>query len=354
MPDFLRPVVAIPAKNEEALLPRQIAALGRQTVLDHLPGPLEVIIVLNNTTDRSFIAAQAAAALAPRLRVTIEDVRYPPDRAHVGSARRHAMELAAEAAPAGVILTTDADASPADSWVEANLQALAVGADIVGGYIVGDPDEEARLGPGFLHRARLHARYGELRDELAALIDPLDHDPWPRHHDHTGGSLAVRSSVYRAVGGMDAVPFREDLAFVSKVMAAGYRLSHPLDVIVTVSARTQGRAKGGMADCLRTWIREEAEGTPVLFESPAAVEQRLRRRKAIRDLADVQPAIALRMLQDYGIKLATARTDGRSLAALIERHASDDPDAPRTVPALAAISTLSERIASLRGISDAA
>ena len=238
------------------------------------------------------------------------------------------MELAAEAAPAGVILTTDADAAPANSWVEANLQAIAVGADIVGGRIVGDPVEEARLGSGFLHRARLHARYGELRDELAALIDPLDHDPWPRHHDHTGGSLAVRSSVYRAVGGMDAVPFREDLAFVSKVRAAGYRLSHPLDVIVTVSARTQGRAKGGMADCLRTWIREEAEGTPVLFESPAAVERRLRRRKAIRDLADVQPAIALRMLQDLGIEPGIANTVGRSVAALIERHASDDPDAP--------------------------
>ena len=51
--DLLVPVVAIPAKNEEALLPRLIAALGRQTVLDRLPGPLEVIIVLNNTTDRS-------------------------------------------------------------------------------------------------------------------------------------------------------------------------------------------------------------------------------------------------------------------------------------------------------------
>ena len=101
--------------------------------------------------------------------------------------------------------------------------------------------------------------YGELRDELAALIDPMDHDPWPRHHDHTGGSLAVRSSVYRTVGGMDAVPFREDLAFVSKVMAAGYRLSHPLNVIVTVSARTQGRAKGGMADCLRTSIASSGD-----------------------------------------------------------------------------------------------
>ena len=113
--------------------------------------------------------------------------------------------------------------SPADSWVEANLKAIAAGADIVGGCIVGDPDEEARLGPGFLHRARLHARYGELRDELAALIDPLDHDPWPRHHDHTGGSLAVRSSVYRAVGGMDAVPFREDLGL--RVQGQGCGLS---------------------------------------------------------------------------------------------------------------------------------
>ena len=62
------------------------------------------------------------------------------------------MELAAAAAPAGVILTTDADAAPANSWVEANLQAVAAGADMVGGRIVGDPVEEARLGSGFLHR----------------------------------------------------------------------------------------------------------------------------------------------------------------------------------------------------------
>ena len=93
---------------------------------------------------------------------------------------------------------------------------------------------------------------------------------------------------------------------------------------------------------------------PVLVECPAAVEGRLRRRKAIRDLAGVQPTIALRMQPDLGIEPGIANAVGRSVAALIERHASDNPDAPATVPALSAISTLSERIASLRRISDAA
>ena len=35
-------------------------------------------------------------------------------------------------------------------------------------------------------------------------------------------------------------------------------------VAVTVSARTEGRAAGGMADCLSAWMRAEAEGRPAL------------------------------------------------------------------------------------------
>ena len=297
-----------------------------------LAAPLEVKLVLNNTTDRSRQVAEEAAARLPGLRLTIEEVAYPPERAHVGTARRHAMDLAAAAAPDGVILTSDADAVASDTWVEANLAAIAAGADIVGGHIVGDPEEEARLGPGFLRRAGLYARYGDLCDEFEALIDPLPHDPWPRHHDHSGGSLAVRTAVYRAVGGMDALPFREDLAFVSKVRAAGFLLRHPLDVVVTVSARTQGRAKGGMADCLAGWLRAEERGLPVLVECPEAVEARLRHRRRLRESAG----------------------GSRNAAALIERGAANGLDAPGTVPALAAIAALTDRIACLRGIPDAA
>jgi Glycosyl transferase family 2 len=344
----LLPVVAIPARDEEALLPRLIAALGRQRIgLEcHCPGmdggatgplPLEVVIVLNNTEDGSKAAVEAAALQAPWLRIRLEEVRYPPEHAHVGSARRRAMQIAADLQPAGVILTTDADAVPADDWIAANLRAIAAGADLVGGRIIGDPEEEALLGPGFLRRAALHARYSALCDELASVLDPLPHDPWPRHQDHTGASLAVRATVHAAVGGLDPLPFREDLAFVSKVRAAGYRLAHPVDVEVTVSARTVGRAPGGMADCLKTWLRDEAAGVPVRVECPSAVEARLRRRKAIRELARTWTVPA-----------------PFSAAALVERFASDDPDAPAAAEAEPALAGLEAMIAEARRRPDAA
>ena len=47
------------------------------------------------------------------------------------------MDLAVAAEPAGVILTTDADAMPSDGWIEANLKAITGGADVVGGRIRG-------------------------------------------------------------------------------------------------------------------------------------------------------------------------------------------------------------------------
>jgi hypothetical protein len=342
--------VAVPARNEAIRLPRLLDALARQTVHPRLVAPLDVILVINNTSDASAAVARAVAAAHPRLQLLVVDVTYPPERAHVGTARRQAMDLAAATAPDGVILTTDADAVPAVDWIARTLDALRTGADLVGGRIVGEPEEEARLGPGFAHRAALHARYAALCDELAALIDPLDHDPWPRHHDHSGASLAVRAAIYRRLGGMDPLPFREDLGFVGKARAAGLRLVHPGDVVVTVSARTEGRAPGGMADCVRTWVREEAAMAPVLVESPGRVEERLRLRRALRDLSHDAPA-ARALLRGRGLACGDA---ARSVAALIEDYAADDPDAPATTPALVAMGDMEQRISRLRGDSYAA
>ena len=42
-----------------------------------------------------------------------------------------------------VLLTTDADAIPRHDWIEANLRAIASGADLVAGHIVGNKQEEA-------------------------------------------------------------------------------------------------------------------------------------------------------------------------------------------------------------------
>lgn len=280
---LLRPVIAVPAKNEAERLPKLLSALARQTWLSTSPRPLDVIVVLNNCDDHSAEAVGAAAKRHAALRIDVTNVRFAPPWAHAGTARRFAMEHARNiGGPHCVLFSTDADAAPAIDWIEASLRVIRDGADLVGGHLIGDKHEEALLGPNFNRRAARHLEYAMLVDRLASLVDPDPHDPWPRHADHTGASLAVRGDVYSALGGIPAISFREDVAFVAKATAAGYRLRHPLDVRVTVSARLDGRAQGGMADCLKAWLAAEANGRPDLVDDAAAVFLRLARRRRLR------------------------------------------------------------------------
>lgn len=277
---MIEPIVCVPAKNEAERLPCLMQALHRQTWLNAYKKPLRTVLVLNNCNDESYAVATRVAQGLPRLALHIVEVKFPPPNAHVGSARGLAMDTALALAPKNsALLSTDADAIPHDDWVEANIRAIADGADLVGGHIVGNKQEEALLGPGFVRRAMQHLYYASLVDRLTSLFNPSPHDPWPRHFDHTGASLAVRSEVYAAVGGMPALPFREDVAFVESVCRAGYRLRHPLDVQVTVSARLDGRAAGGMSDCLKSWLAAEKDGLPHLVEDPRATIFRLRNRR---------------------------------------------------------------------------
>ena len=343
------PVVAIPAKNEEVRLPLLLRALNRQSRSPLWAFPLRVILVLNNTTDASASVVSTLTAEFRNLDIRMIEIDFSPDVAHVGSARRMAMDAAADITDTGktIVLTSDADAEPDGDWVSNTLRAIAEGADAVGGHIFGDPAEEARLGARFQERAALHARYSALCDQLCATIDPVAHDPWPRHHDHTGASIAVRADVYRAVGGMPALPFREDLAFISRVCAGGYQLRHPLDVKVTVSARTTGRAPGGMADCVRTWAEDAEKGLPLLVACPIALEERLHVRRQLRQLINEPLAQALSVMAelrpDSGVYLITD-TSAVSIAALIEQFNSEHIDPPQTVSVHAAITHLEERL----------
>jgi hypothetical protein len=180
---------------------------------------------------------------------------------------------------------------------------------------------------------------------LATLIEPLIYDPWPRHSDHTGASLAVRADVYAAVGGIPALPFREDLTFVSRVKSAGYRVRHSLDVRVRVSARLEGRAHGGMADCIREWVRAEESGLPHLVEAPVAIAARLAKRRMCRDLAHATPREFNRLALEFGFAPRARFVPGSiSIPSLIERFAPDEPDAPSSVPVEAAIGQIGKMI----------
>ncbi|MBS9722024.1 glycosyltransferase [Tianweitania sp. BSSL-BM11] len=345
------PVVAVPAKNEEERLPLLLAALAGQSWCLRTEQPLRVVAVLNNCTDRTRDAALVFARTAPNLLIELIDVALPPDTAHVGTARQMAMDRALELCSGhnGVILSTDADAVPDPNWVEATLKAIDGGADAVGGLLYGNKQEESRLGEGFQARAAAVAEYGALCDQLASLIDPLAHDPWPRHRDHTGASLAVRAAIYQAVGGLPPLRMREDLALVSKIRAADGKLVHPLDVRVEVSARLTGRAQGGMADCLKSWLRAEAEGEPILVEDPDQLKQRLMHRRAVRDLASLPQQERFAAARTLGIpESAVDETRQRlSAGALVEQFAPDDPDAPASIEAGIATDRLRRMISEL-------
>src|SRR5690349_2126872 len=195
----LRAVVAIPARDEAARLGRCLAALADQrdaggARLDRRA--YATVLLVNNCADAS---AEVALAAAERLGLGVRVLvaRLEGGTAHVGWARRLAMDVAAELlegagrAGDGVILSTDADSRVSPGWLAAGLGAIARGADAAAGPIDGEPEEYAALNRRCRRRCELQRAYGGLLERLATLVDPEPHDPWPRHFFECGASMAV-------------------------------------------------------------------------------------------------------------------------------------------------------------------
>ena len=240
-------VVAIPARNEADRIGDCLDALARQRDSANF----QVLLLLNNCTDRTAAIARDRASQS-RLRMHICEVTLPSFRANAGHARALAMQQAAAlAGPDGVLLTTDADARVYPNWLSANLSALERGCDAVAGRAEIDPIEAALI-PSILHEddAR-ECAYAEALDEIDALMDPDPADPWPRHSEHSGASIAVTVQAYQRAGGIPAVNLGEDRAFFKALRSIDARIRHAPDISVIVSGRTEGRAPGGMADTIR-------------------------------------------------------------------------------------------------------
>ena len=239
--------VAVPVRNEEALIAACVGALGLQAGVP----VFDLVLLINSTTDRSAAVAQAAAAGLP-LRLTIREHDLPRAEQTAGHARRLAMQAAAGlCAPDGVLLCTDADGRVAPDWIAANLHHIRNGADAVAGRALLDPADAAAI-PAALHAADAReCAYGAVLDRIASLVDPDQADPWPRHTEHSGASICVTRSAWRRVGGIPAVSLGEDRAFYQALRRADASIRHAPEVCVTVSGRVAGRACGGMADTIR-------------------------------------------------------------------------------------------------------
>jgi hypothetical protein len=290
-----RAVVVVPARNEEAGLAATLDALRLQVALDGQAldwDSYEVLLLLNNCTDRSATVAEKYAADHPGFRLHVMECELPPHEAHVGTARRRLMDLACErleslGADGGAILSTDADTLVAEDWIAANLTAIAAGAEVVGGRIELLPDDREALERGVRLAYERDREYQGLVARLEALLDPAPDDPWPRHLHHFGASLACTPEIYRRSGGLPPVKPLEDVAFVDALRKVGARIRHAPEVRIFTSARLDGRAEVGLSGQLRLWQEEAERGLPQMVDSAEWLAHRFSVLAGLRHL-DVQ------------------------------------------------------------------
>ncbi len=272
--------IALPARDEAAHLPALLDGLAAQDV----PGPIGVSMCLNNTIDGSAaIVAGHGAVASGRLVIDVIERWFPPETAHAGSARRCAMDAAADrlsGTDEGLIITTDADTRPPPGWIGAMLEAARAGADIIGGRL--DLDGEDDLPPPVMRLHRMWAAYWRAVRAIEDRVDPRAWDRPPRHGDHTGASLAVRAGLYRAVGGVPAIALGEDRALVEACCAAGGVLVHPETVWTRVSPRRIGRADGGMAASMAVLFDNAAAGVDPMVPGLGHWRARAQWRRALR------------------------------------------------------------------------
>jgi hypothetical protein len=248
--DFpIKYAIAIPAKDEEHQIRRCLHALNTQA--EDLLKNVNVLLLVNNSADGT---AATAHSLAPDLlyRLDVCEINLPGGEANAGKARRLAMDAAylslADKA-GGVLLTTDADSTVASNWLEKNLSALR-NADAVAGDVEYVLDVHSPADPVCTTK-RLEATYDTILAEIEAILDPVRHNPWPRHRTESGASLAMWGLTYLRVGGLPLSAAGEDRAICAQVEAHGLSLRHEPEVKVKTSVRLDGRAAGGAADFLR-------------------------------------------------------------------------------------------------------
>jgi hypothetical protein len=293
-------VVAIPARNEEAHIAECIEALDGQiaAAADH------IVLFANNCTD-STVGVAKAVRLRSGVKLHVFEETMPPYLANAGAARRRAMELAIPlAGVGGLLIATDADGRVEPYWVATTLAALDRGADVVAGWAELDPLDWGSI-PMRLHEddAR-ECAYDALCDEIHARLDPDPHDPWPRHTQHSGASIAVTVKAYLRCGGIPHVSSGEDRALIQALRLVDARIRHDPAVRVSVSGRIEGRAAGGMAETIRRRLVQPDDMLDERLEPAETCALRARSRATARQAYVCQGVGLMSVASDVGLSMS--------------------------------------------------
>lgn len=255
--------VVIPAKNEAERLEATLDALRRQVDLHGRPlqpEHWEALLLINNSDDDSAAMARRFAQSNPGFALHVAERRFESEQAHIGHVRKLLMDCACarlllHARPQSLILSTDADTEVASDWVARNWAEAQQGAEAIGGRISLRVSDLRELDARTREIQRWDDTYHLLIAWLEDRCDPLPHDPWPRHHQHFGGSFAVRPEIYRRVGGLPPKDTLEDVAFYEALVRQDVKFRHSPDVCVHTAGRLDGRTSVGLAEQLSSWSK---------------------------------------------------------------------------------------------------
>ena len=263
--------------------------------------------------DRHRTIAHQFANVHPDLKLHIVEKTLPIADAHIGRVRQMLMNeayrrLSELGHKRSVIASTDGDSQVSPTWIAAILHEIAQGADAVGGRIVLDPSGLACLSA---HARACHLRevgYRSLIAELESYLDPDPHNPFPRHYQNYGASLAVTAEIYAQAGGLPLVRSPEDVALYQALLRVNARFRHSPIVRVVTSARQTGRTQMGLANQLSEWTAMGQQ--PFLVESIEAIVIRLCARQQLRNLwlqilNGYQPALMSVELIASALKIST-------------------------------------------------
>ncbi|GAY08021.1 glycosyltransferase family 2 protein [Pseudonocardia sp. N23] len=232
--------VVVPAHDEEALVGGCLEALDEAldaAVREVADLRIAVCVVLDRCSDATPRVVRDAVGRWHRPAV-VRTVVTTGDRT-VGELRTLGLDDAVrrlgDVPPGRVwLLSTDADTRVPPTWVRDHLRHAGAGADAVVGMVDLDgltllPDD-------------VQCRYTDLVD--AGIT--------PDAHTHAyAANLGVRADAFQAVGGFPVVAAGEEHALLAALRGAGRRIVTPVGLRVRTSARTHGRAAGGLADLLR-------------------------------------------------------------------------------------------------------
>lgn len=274
----------IPVRNEAETLRNTLLALAYQTDLHGQrfhPNRYEIIVLANNCSDDSAAIANHFAAQHPDLALHVVEVTLPPSQAYIGRVRKMLMDEAYHRLHSlgrrrGIIASTDGDSQVSSNWIAANLYEINRGVDAVGGRIIIESNHRSTLHPDVKACYLREVGYRYLVAELESYLNPNSYDPFPRHFQHYGASLAVTVEMYALAGGLPPVRTPEDEAFYRALLRVNARFRHSPLVKVMTSARVTGRSDVGLANQLNQWTKT---GSQTFMVEPAdAVATRFRAR----------------------------------------------------------------------------